>query len=369
MSLHRQGELGKEIESLWTQIRKKEQEIEKRKELATKMMESSVVVQKLQQKESKIESKIEGHRTELQRKRDHYEAEIKKAEEKFETYRAYCLRQIETAEEKAEASIKLLEQEQQQLQSGMSVAEDKALKKLEIELSQLQERMTTTQQTLEKESNAYSEYKRKEQLAQLQMEEYQQRLKDQIAKEEAIQQQQIRQAEEERKKEERRKRTQEEINDIMKRAGCSYEQAVSMWQSRTYPTGNQVVNRDEEERKRIIARMRELKDKYKTTEFLPVLRALDIEFQKKVVRLEEPDLDKFLKEYKPQIEALTKFENDPLALNEEYEEKFSDLNLDEQLECIKIKDKLKRHKFIDKTLKSRVVKTRVDKINEQHGCV
>ena len=369
MSLSEQQNYIREIDSLGIQIHKKQQEIEKRKELATKMMESSAVIQKQQQKESKIESKIEGHRTDLQRKREHYEAEIKKAEEKFETYRAYCLRQIETAEEKAEASIKLLEQEQQQLQTGMSVAEDKAVKKLEIEVIQLTERMKNAQMILDKMVHEQAEYRRKEMLHQIAMEEAQQRINEQIAREKAIQEQQIRQAEEERKKEERRKRTQEEINDIMKRAGCSYEQAVSMWQSRTYPTGNQVVNRDEEERKRIVARMRELKDKYKTTEFLPVLRALDIEFQKKVVRLEEPDLDKFLKEYKPQIEALEKFENDPLALNEEYESKFADLTLDEQLECIKIKDKLKRHKFIDKVLKSRVVKTRVDKINEQHGCV
>ncbi len=345
-------------------LEKKNLEIDKRKELVTKMADSEIVQKKQSIKDSQIERKIQSHHEELKRKREYYTNEIKKAEEKFEAYRLYCHQQMEMLEQKTDLVIRSLESQQET--PTLSVSDDKILKRLEIEVQQLEEQKNEKYQKYLLLAKEEEDARLRDQRERVRMEEYNERMKKHYEHEMAMAAFQAKKEAAEREEEVRRQRKKEErekeIQSIMSKHKCNYDQAQEMF---IYRLANPVPVKSTEDiqRQNRNEAMKEIKKQY--PQYKSVFNNLDVEYQNKLICLTGEHIVQFLETLKPQIELKLKFENDEtLFFNDEYYDLYTDLTLDQQLECVKIKDKTKRHKYLDKFKKSRV-----QKINESHNCV
>jgi hypothetical protein len=350
--------------SLGKLIEKKKLEIEKRKELISKMTESEVLQLKLQKKETKIDTKIGSQKQQLEAKIDYFrneirlreekmEKEIRDARENFEKYRSYCHGQMEQLEKKFEGIIQGLECQKED--SVLSVSDDKILKRLEIEIQQLEDQQKTKQERALQLQAQEAKARQREALEEFRLQEEKIRMEDQRKREYALQMARIQLDREERERQQKRDQRDLEIQEVMKKHNCEYNEAYQIWSRPTVdPEEIQRQNRNEA--------MKELRKQY--SQYKVVLNELDVEHQNKLIRLRDVDIVQFLETLKPQIELKLKFENDETWLDDEHQDLFQDLTLDKQFECLKIKDKAKRHKFLDKFKKSRV-----DKLNELHNCV
>lgn len=353
-----------ESSSLAKQIKKKTDEIEKRKELIEKMADSEIVQQKTEFKENKIDSKISQQQSTLDSKRQYYQNEIKlaqdkcdkemrDAQEKLEKYRMYCHQQMELLEQKFDTSIKALEQQKDT--SILSVSDDKILKRLEIEIRQLEEQKRIKDLMYEKESKEFASAKKREMLEQYALEEEKQRQEDYRKRELALQEASIKKAVEDREREQKRQEREEEIQSIMKSRNCSHEKAFDIWRSPK-------VSEDVKEKQDVNAQMKQIRIQY--PEHKLIWSELDGEYKKRVVRMNEEELIAFIATMTPLLQAKLKIESEVTFLDDIHEELYESLSLDLQFQCIKLKDKAKRYKFLDK-----YKKTRVDEINESFDCV
>jgi hypothetical protein len=339
-------------------IHKKELEISKRKELVEQMAMSDAVIQKNQMKEDKIDNKQQFIREELNRKIDYYRNEIRKKEEQFEIYKKYCLDQIEIAEQKAESSIKMLES--QKSPDSVNVTDDKILKRLEIEVEQLTEERNNRYNLYLKENEAYLKNLQKERLEDLQMEEEKQRQEEHRKRELYLIEKRAEEERADRLAEEKRQRIKDQIQAIMKREQCDEQTAKDMYMYSLTKQGSQSVQQKQETNIHTLAKQIRLQyPQYKS-----IVSELDKEYTEKMIRLEGDSLVKFLETMKPLIEMKLKFEEDETLLDENHQEIYSDLTLDQQIECIKLKTKEKRYKYLEK-----LKKTRSDKINDSLGFV
>lgn len=115
----------------------KQQEIDKRREVLQKHLESEVTKKKVEAKKDKLTNKEFAERQAIQSKIEYYRKEIKAAEEKFESYRTYCLSQIALCEQKSEAKLNEIDTIKQTLEDPvLDEDNDKILTRLKIELAQ-----------------------------------------------------------------------------------------------------------------------------------------------------------------------------------------------------------------------------------------
>ena len=356
--------LFEEADSLTKQLSKKRLELQKRKELNNKMVESDIVLQKQKIKEAKIEKQIETIKSQLDSKVEYFrleirlgeekmEKEIRDAKEKFEKYRQYCYGQIEGVEKKFGSQIELLEQSKEQAAS--SIADDKILKRLEIEIDQLKELSEKKMTQYEKEAKEELAAKRQEMLLQMQMDEEKQRLEDHRKKQQQLQERELQNSINERKKQEKKEQRESDIAAIMENQQCSYEEAIQIW-------SRPAINPKVKEKQDIEMLTKQIRLTYPA--YKPIISELDIEYQSKMVKLEGDALLKFLETMKPLIQLKQEFENDVTVLDEYRFEVYNNLSLDNQIACIKLKTKEKRYKFLEQFKKSRV-----DKINDDFGLV
>ena len=345
-------------------LEKKNLEIEKRKELVTKMADSEVIQQKIQRKENKIDTKIDSQKQQLEAKIDYFkneirlreekmEKEVRDAKENFEKYRYYCHKQIEQLEKKFEGIIQSLECQKED--TLLSVSDDKILKRLEIEVQQLEGQCQEKYQKYLQLQKEEAKTRQKQALEELRLEEEKARIEEHTKREYALQMAQIQKDREEREREEKRKQRDLQIQEVMKKHNCDYNEAYQIW---SRPS----VSLEEIQRQNRNEAMKEIRKQY--AQYKVILNELDVEHQNKLIRLTGDALVQFLETLKPQIELKLKFEKDETWLDDEHQDLFQDISLDKQFECMKIKDKAKRHKFLDKFKKSRV-----EKINILHHCV
>lgn len=345
--------------SLQSEITKKEKEIEKRKELAEQMSQSESLKQKNQLKENKIDAKIQKEQTTLESRRDYFHREIKAAYDKmektiqdakdsFENYRTYCLGQIESLEKKTNANIELLEQSKE---SSSSVNDDKILKRLEIELKQLKEDHQRTWALYDKENTALLKAKQQEYLNQLQMEQEKLRMEENRKRELALQERRIQQQEDERKRQEKRERTRLEIHKIMMDYGCSQDEAQIIWMNQN----NNPISKEDillKRRQNIAKRRSEIRKLH--PEFKYVIDELDDEYSAKLIRQSDDQILPFLTKMKPLIDLKVAFDKDETLLDDDHTQIYMEkLTLDQQLECIKLKTKKQRYKYLDSFQKLR----------------
>ena len=353
-----------EIMMINKNISKKELEIQKRKELMQQMAQSEAHLLKQQKKESKIDSKIQSQKQQLESKIQYFQSEIRHHEEKmekiirdardqFEKYRSYCHSQISVLEQKYEGIIQGLEGAKEEVPS---ISDDKILKRLEIEVQQLNEAVKEKRERYFKEQDEQMRAMRRERLLELQMEEDKVRREEERKRELAMQQREIERLEKERKEEQKRDQRKAEIEAIMIKERCDYVKACEIWS--LPPIDPEVKERQDVEK--IMKQLRISYPFYKST-----ISELDLPYRRRLARLTEDTLIvEFLEKMKPLIEEKLKLEEDPLFLDDAHNEIYNELPLDTQLQCIKIKDKMKRYKFLDK-----YKKTRVDRINDELGCL
>lgn len=356
--------LYEEASALRTQLHKKQSELEKRKELSNKMIESDIVLQKQKMKEEKVEkqidiiksqvdSKVEYFRLEIRLGEEKMEKEIRDAKEKFEKYRQYCYGQIEGVEKKFGSQIELLEQSKEQL--TLSVADDKIIKRLEIEIEQLKEKSENKMIQSEKEREAELKVKRQERMMEIMIEEEKLRNEEHRKREQQLQERELQKAMQERKDQERREKRDGEIQAIQVENNCSIEEARNIW-------SRPKVDSKTKERIDINKLAQQIRITYPA--YKPIISELDIEYTTKMVKLEGDALLKFLETMKPLVQLKQEFENDDTQLNYEYTQLYDKLSIDNKITCIKLKTKEKRYKFLDK-----FKKTRVDEMNDGFGCV
>ena len=144
----------KDITALLANIKSKEQEIEKRREVMVKYRESEATRKRNENKKDKLTTKEMYERNALESKIDYYRKEISAAQEKFEKYRDYCLSQIALCENKAEAKIQAIEASKNAIdEPELDEDNDKILTRLKKELEQL----STNLKDKEREKDYYEE--------------------------------------------------------------------------------------------------------------------------------------------------------------------------------------------------------------------
>lgn len=375
--------------SLNATLSKKQSEIEKRKELIQQMPTSEAVQAKNQLKESKIDRQIEGYKTTLDSKLEYYRKEIsmseqkmekkvqeardamerkvKDAEKEFENYRTYCHTQMNLLEQKYETTIKTLEGSKETV--SVSVADDKILKRLEIEVKQLQEEYNQAIARAEAESNAEHRARVRDAQEMAMLEDQKRREHEYFLAERARQEEQMMKQREEQRKEEKRQEREQQIQQIMKQNNVSYEVACDVFKTQNHASKDNVIAvvnqmKQQEALKERDKQMTQIRVEYPQYRKILIEIYTDQEYTNKLLRLPKEKVVEFLETMKPLIEALQKFEDDETLLDEKHQGMFDNLSLDTKLECIKLKDKQKRYKFIEKNNK-----TRVEKINDNLGCV
>jgi hypothetical protein len=175
----------------------------------------------------------------------------------------------------------------------------------------------------------------------------------------ALQEAQVQNERAEREREEKKEQREKEIRLIMKQHSCDFDEAYQIW---SRPNVDIEAVRREKQNNDIKENIKRIKKEYPDYKF--ILQELDQEHRKKAVGLSGESLLQFLETLKPQIQQKLKFEKDETWLDDEHFNIYFDRTLDEQFQCMKIKDKLKRHKFLDT-----FVKSRVEEINESLHCV
>lgn len=350
-------------------MKKKELEIDKRKELIQQMEQSEVNQKKNEIKENKIDVQIESHRKKAERKRFYFENEIKNAEDKyekivreakeqFEKYRNYCLNQIQNIETTTDDIIETLEKQKDI--SIPSFSDDKILKRLEIELKQLQDENQQLFEQHTKQSQLEFENKKREMKEEEERRLYNERMQAAWKREQYLQELAMKKAKEEKEKEEKRQKTQFEIETIMKRENCSYDVAKDMY---TYNISKQgAIHSKQKQQDDIQQQSKLIRQQYPQYKF--IVSELDKEYTKKMIELPEDKVKDFFETLKPLIEMKLKFEEDTTLLDDKHQQMYETLTLDQKFECHKIKSKQKRYLYIQK-----YHKTRAEQINESLGCV
>lgn len=358
-----------EARDLAKSLQKKENELVKRKELMQQMAMSEVVLQKNQAKEGKIERQIEYHkstfdakiqyfRSEISNKEEKLEKDIRELKERYEHYRTYCNDQIKILETKLEGILQNLEHQKQS--ENLSIADDKIIKRLEIEIEQLKEQQKNKMERYFKEKQEETRYLQKQRLEEIQQEEEKQRQEEYRKRELAMIDRRVELDRAERLAEQRRQERQEKIKSIMKIHNCDEQTAKDMYMyNLTIDSAKTVQIQQSND---IYKLAKEIRLKYPQYKY--IVSELDKEYTSKMVRLEGDALVKFLESMKPLIEMKLQFESDETALDEKHQEIYQDLPLDQQLECSKLKTKQKRYKYLETKQK-----TRSEKINDSLGCV
>ena len=357
------------LTAILSSIKKKTAELETRKKLVQEMEQSDIVLQKQQAKEEKLERQIQSHRDELKRKRDYYENELKMNEDKYEreiqklrnqyeNYRDYCHRKMNESESTIEKTIEKLEAEKDK--KTLFLSDDKILKRLEIELKQLEDEHTEvfskySEQQQQEHTNRIKEHQEDEARR-----EYQQRMHEQWKREQYLQELEIKKAQEEREAEEKRQKVRFEIEAIMKRENCSFEVAKDMYQYNISKQG--AIFSKEKQRDDMQEQSKKIRLAYPQYKF--IVSELDKEYTEKMIKLEGDALVSFFESLKPLVELKLKCEADDTLLDDKHQEMYDTLTFDQKIECWKLKSKEKRYKFIEKNKRSRV-----QQINDRLGCV
>ena len=179
----------------------KQQEIDKRREVLQKHLESEATKKKLESKKDKLTNKEFAERQAIESKIDYYHNEIKladqkrelaikAAEEKFETYRTYCLSQIALCEQKSEAKLNEIDTIKQALEdSSFDEDNDKTLTRLKVELSQFDDNIAERKRAYalyEAEHTKIMAARAHEARMQLQMEMNQKRMEEEWKRQEAL---------------------------------------------------------------------------------------------------------------------------------------------------------------------------------------
>lgn len=211
-----------------------------------------------------------------------------------------------------------------------------------------------------KENEAYIKARQREAMDELRMQEEKMRMEENRKRELYMIEKRAEQERAEKLAEEKRQQTKNQIEALMKRENCDYETARDMFMySLTKQGAAQVQDKKQISLHDLCKQIRLQYPQYK-----PIISELDREYTEKMVRLEGDALVKFLESMKPLIEMKLKFEEDETLLDDKHQEMYLDLPLDQQLECVKLKTKEKRYKYLEK-----VRKTRAEKINDSLGCV
>ena len=358
-----------DVSSYDKMIHKKELEISKRKELVDQMAMSEAVILKGQAKEDKIDRQIENNKTQLEakimyfrneihNKEEKLEKDIRDLREKYENYRSYCNDQIRVLENKFEGIINHLESQKQT--TNISVADDKIMKKLEIELEQLNKERNERYTTYLNENEKFIKAKQRDAMEDLRMQEEKMRMEEHRKRELFLIEKRAEQERAEKLAEEKRQKTKDQIESIMRRENCSYEVAKDMYMYSLTKQG--AVQSQEKQKETLQDTCKQIRLQFPHYKY--IVSELDKEYTEKMVRLEGDALVKFLESMKPLIDMKLQFDEDETLLDEKHQEIYSELTLDQQLECIKLKTKEKRYKYLEK-----LKKTRSQKINDSLGCV
>lgn len=357
--------------SLLRKIQKKENEIEKRKEMIQQLPLNQAILQKQQHRDNSINNKVDNikkttdakiqyFRKEIESKESKLQQDIRDLQDRFDSYKQYCLNQIENIESKQVYEINKLESMKDA--PIVSLSDDKLLQRLEIELKQLEEQYNEENNRLIKERQQEHENRVKDEKERQYNEQMKQRRDELWKQEKARQEKQEAEERQKRKDEEARQERQEKIQQLMKMHGCDLETATQMYMYNLTRESAQVYVKQDMSHAEIYSKAKEIRLKY--PDYKNIVSELDKEYTAKLARLSEDQVVSFLEKMKPLIEAKLEYEEDETNMDESHQEMYDDLTLDQKLQCVAFKTKEKRYKFLEKNKK-----LKSDRVNAAFHCV